>query len=215
MLAACGSDDAVESADMEGSDEVSGEAGSEPEGEVDDSAEDAEAGEDEETGERDEPEDGAESGGDEAAGGGESAETDAEDAPVPEQLEFTATTVDGESFDGATLAGQPSVFWFWAPWCSSCMAEAPHVLDVAEEHEGELNVVGVASLGGEPEMRDFIERTNTEDLPHLADEDGEIWILFEIAEQSTFALVDADGEVTHRGPLSPEDLSAQAAELAS
>ncbi|MFV0132387.1 hypothetical protein ACLGIH_03845 [Streptomyces sp. HMX87] len=37
-------------------------------------------------------------------------------AKVPESLNFTATTVDGKPFDAKTLAGNPTVLWFWAPW---------------------------------------------------------------------------------------------------
>lgn len=32
------------------------------------------------------------------------------------QLGFTASTVDGASFDASTLAGKPAVLWFWAPF---------------------------------------------------------------------------------------------------
>ena len=35
---------------------------------------------------------------------------------VPEILEFQATTVAGERFDGSSYAGRPIAFWFWAPW---------------------------------------------------------------------------------------------------
>jgi hypothetical protein len=40
-----------------------------------------------------------------------------EEAPaaVPAALQFTAPLVGGGSFDGATAAGKPTVFWFWAP----------------------------------------------------------------------------------------------------
>ncbi|MGH8775288.1 MAG: TlpA disulfide reductase family protein [Jiangellaceae bacterium] len=49
-------------------------------------------------------------------------------------LTFTATTVDGEQFAGSSLAGRPAVLWFWAPWCPTCVAEAPDVLAVADRH---------------------------------------------------------------------------------
>jgi hypothetical protein len=47
--------------------------------------------------------------------------TTAEPAPtepavvVPEALQFTAPLVGGGTFDGAAVAGKPTVFWFWAP----------------------------------------------------------------------------------------------------
>ena len=34
---------------------------------------------------------------------------------VSKALAFTAPLVGGGSFDGATIAGRPVVFWFWAP----------------------------------------------------------------------------------------------------
>lgn len=34
---------------------------------------------------------------------------------------FTATTVDGKPFDGMSMAGKPTVLWFWAPWCPICL----------------------------------------------------------------------------------------------
>jgi len=36
-------------------------------------------------------------------------------AGVAEVLRVTAPLVGGGSFDGATVAGTPTVFWFWAP----------------------------------------------------------------------------------------------------
>jgi len=36
-------------------------------------------------------------------------------AVVPEILAFTAPLVGGGTFDGAAVAGKPTVFWFWAP----------------------------------------------------------------------------------------------------
>jgi hypothetical protein len=39
----------------------------------------------------------------------------APDLVVPEALQFTAPLVGGGQFDGATYAGKPTVFWFWAP----------------------------------------------------------------------------------------------------
>lgn len=34
---------------------------------------------------------------------------------VPAALDFSAPLVGGGSFDGATMAGRPVAFWFWAP----------------------------------------------------------------------------------------------------
>jgi len=50
-----------------------------------------------------------------ATGGDDPAPTEAPAAVVPEALQFTAPLVGGGTFDGAAVAGKPTVFWFWAP----------------------------------------------------------------------------------------------------
>lgn len=35
---------------------------------------------------------------------------------VPDALQFTATTLDRTTFEGADYAGQDLMLWFWAPW---------------------------------------------------------------------------------------------------
>ena len=129
-------------------------------------------------------------------------------------LDFTATTVDGEEFDAASLEGQPAVFWFWAPWCPTCASQAPDLTALADDYAGTVNVVGVASLGTQPEMVEFIERTDTSSLTHLDDEVGEVWQQFGITAQSTFAIVDSAGAVTYTGYLEHDELAGRVAELA-
>ncbi|PZS23467.1 MAG: thiol:disulfide interchange protein, partial [Pseudonocardiales bacterium] len=49
-----------------------------------------------------------------------------------QQLQFTATTLQGTKFAGQSLAGKPTVLWFWAPWCAVCQHEAPSVAKAAQ-----------------------------------------------------------------------------------
>lgn len=127
--------------------------------------------------------------------------------------DFTGTTLEGERFDGASLAGKPAVLWFWPPWCPKCIAQAPAVLDVAAEHEGEVNFVGVAGLADASEMPEFVEKTDTGALTHLSDPEGEIWRKYDVAEQSSFVLLDSTGEPVTSGRLSDDELAARVAEL--
>jgi thiol-disulfide isomerase/thioredoxin len=46
----------------------------------------------------------------------------------------------------------------WAPWCPTCVAEAPNTLAVDREHADEVTVLGVASLGEVDLMREFVSR---------------------------------------------------------
>ncbi|WP_434587207.1 redoxin domain-containing protein [Streptomyces sp. A5-4] len=120
---------------------------------------------------------------------------------VPEALRFTGTTLDGEPFDGATLAGKPAVLWFWAPWCPKCKAQGPETAKVAAEFKGKVNVVGVAGLDQPEAMKKFVSSTKIDGFPNLSDEPGTIWKKFEITEQSTYIVLDKDGKTVFTGVL--------------
>lgn len=122
-------------------------------------------------------------------------------AAVPDALQFTGTTIDGKQFDGATLAGKPTVLWFWAPWCPKCKAQGPETANVAKEFAGKANVVGVAGLDKPTAMKDFVASTNVGGFPNLSDEPGDIWKKFEITEQSIYVLLDKDGKTVFTGNL--------------
>ncbi len=116
-------------------------------------------------------------------------------------------TVDGSTFDPATTTGQPVLLWFWAPWCVVCRAEAPTLVDVAAELDGEVLVLGVAGRGSAEEMRAFVDDTGTGGLTHLADTDGAVWREFGVVAQPAFAFVAPDGGTeVFVGALDEDDL---------
>lgn len=119
--------------------------------------------------------------------------TDAAGSAVPATLDFTATTVSGEAFEGASLAGRPTLLWFWAPWCPTCRGQIPQVEGIAADHAGELNVIGVGSLDSAEAIAGFAG--DVDDVVQLEDVDGELWKRFGVTEQSSFVLLDADGTV--------------------
>lgn len=138
--------------------------------------------------------------------------TAAETAP----LEFTATALSGDSISGEDLKGADTVLWFWAPWCTSCRAEAPDVVEAAAEFAGSVEVVGVPGRGGVDEIEDYVSDTGTESLRHIIDEDGAIWRDFGIIGQPAFAFVNDDGTAeVFVGGLGHDALVERMNELAS
>jgi thiol-disulfide isomerase/thioredoxin len=113
-------------------------------------------------------------------------------------LNFTGTTLDGKKFDAAGLKGKPVVLWFWAPWCATCAQEADTLKDVAPKYAGKLDIVGVAGMGKESEMRQFVADYKIGNFPQIADGEGAIWKKFGITEQSVYVLIDSTGKVTHK-----------------
>lgn len=128
-------------------------------------------------------------------------ESGTEGTKVPQALDFTATTVDGKPFDAKTLAGKPTVLWFWAPWCPTCKGQAAETAKVAADYQGKANVIGVAGLDTNAAMRDFVADTATGSFPHLSDEKGEVWKRFEITQQSFYVILDQTGKTVYEGVL--------------
>ncbi|SDU76668.1 redoxin domain-containing protein [Jiangella alkaliphila] len=136
---------------------------------------------------------------------------------LPEELDFTAPTVAGGTFEGASLLGRPAVLWFWAPWCPVCQREAPLIADLAGQYEGQVAFVGVAGLSGDlASMEDFIADGGVDAIPHIDDRDGDVYTRFEVTQQYDFGLVSADGTVeVIRGPLGEDEIVAAVERLAA
>jgi thiol-disulfide isomerase/thioredoxin len=125
------------------------------------------------------------------------------DAAVPELLDFTSTTVAGEAFEGASLAGRPVVLWFWAPWCPTCRGQIPQVEELATAYGNEVSVVGIGSLDSAEAIAGFAG--DVDGITHLEDADGVLWQRFGVTEQSSFVVLDADGEVAFEAGYGGED----------
>ncbi|PRX49962.1 thiol-disulfide isomerase/thioredoxin [Prauserella shujinwangii] len=136
-------------------------------------------------------------------------------AEVPEQLRFTATTLDGEPFSGSSLAGKAAVLWFWAPWCPNCRAEAPSLARTAGASKGEVTFVGVASQAGRAEMREFVRDYGVGGFRHLDDSGGALWQRFGVTYQPAYAFVSPDGTVeVVKQQLSADELADRVGGLA-
>ncbi|TNH31718.1 redoxin domain-containing protein [Micromonospora orduensis] len=135
-------------------------------------------------------------------------------ARVPDVLRFTGTTLGGAPFDAARLAGKPVVLWFWAPWCATCASQAWTVAEVAPKYRDTVPIVGVAGLGEQKAMKEFVTEFDLGGTPQIDDRAGAIWRRFKVTEQSIFVIIDRDGRVVHQGFLDGEALSARVAALA-
>lgn len=129
----------------------------------------------------------------ENAGSGAAAQVDAT------TWDFSAESLEGGTFDGASIAGTPTVIWFWAPWCPTCRAQIPTVTSLAEEYDGQVEFVGAGGLASDAEIRELAEEIPH--VTHLIDVDGEVWSKFGVTAQSTFAVIDETGEIVENGYL--------------
>ncbi len=128
-------------------------------------------------------------------------------------LDFTGTALDGSMFEGSSLEGKPAVVWFWAPWCPTCRAQSSNVSALAEKYDGEVAVVGVGGFDSAEAIEDLAGQ-----IPHvtqLIDDRGEVWQHFRVTAQSTYTVIDDDGEIISEGYLDDTELNDLVAQLAS
>lgn len=129
---------------------------------------------------------------------------------VPESLNFRATTVSGDAFRGAQVAGKPVVLWFWAPWCAVCRSQAPQVEKLVSTYGEDLAVIGVGSLDSAQAISGFAD--DVSGPTHLSDPDGKLWKRFRISEQSSFVVLDGTGREVLRTGYNDDDALADAVE---
>ncbi|MFJ5547626.1 TlpA family protein disulfide reductase [Streptomyces sp. NPDC093225] len=128
-------------------------------------------------------------------------------ATVPDSLRFTVRTVDGQPFDGTSLAGKPVLLWFYTPTCAPCPAQAFETAARADRYTGRLNVVAVTEPDGHAGsgLQGFTLPSNGVPLPHLADAGHVLRDRFEVEGASSYVLVDAHGKLLHQGPAADTD----------
>ncbi|OBI65998.1 protein disulfide oxidoreductase [Mycobacterium sp. E796] len=115
-------------------------------------------------------------------------------AAADDRLQFSATTLSGAPFNGASLQGKPAVLWFWTPWCPFCNAEAPGLSQVAAVNPG-VTFVGVAAHSDVGAMQNFVSKYNL-NFTNLNDANGSIWARYNVPWQPAWVFYRADGSST-------------------
>jgi thiol-disulfide isomerase/thioredoxin len=121
------------------------------------------------------------------------AEPSSEPVEVPEALQFTATTLSGAEFDGASLAGQDAILWIWASWCPICQAEAPAVAAASEQLPDGVTLYGLPGNSDLASSQAFVADYGLEGFEHIFSEDGSLWSRFGVSYQPALVLINDDG----------------------
>lgn len=120
--------------------------------------------------------------------------------------DFTIETLDGDTFRLSDQRGTPVVLNFWAPWCSVCRAEQPHINPVAEARDDVL-FFGIAWKADEDACRAFIDEF---EVPYESglDRSEDIFRSYRVNYQPATVFIDADGRIAQRiaGEVTSEQL---------
>lgn len=87
--------------------------------------------------------------------------------------DFTAETVDGDSFTLSEQNGKVVLLNFWATWCGPCVAEMPAFEKIYSEYGEEVAVLAVNCLEDKEVVDQFIS-DNSYTFPIAYDTDGTI-----------------------------------------
>ncbi len=98
---------------------------------------------------------------------GDGAYTEIPPAQREDPVEFSGPTVDGGTFDSASLAGRVAVVNFWYAGCPPCRVEAPGLASLASELD-DIAFVGVNVYDTADVARTFDEQ-NGIDYPSILD----------------------------------------------
>jgi thiol-disulfide isomerase/thioredoxin len=128
-------------------------------------------------------------------------------------LGFAGKTLDGKAFDASTMAGKPAILWFWAPWCATCAQEAQSISDLAVDYRGKIGILGIAGMGDNKQMHQFVSDLDVGDVPNLDDQAGTLWRKFGITQQSTYIFVDRTGKIVKTGYLDDLALTTEVKKL--
>ena len=81
---------------------------------------------------------------------------------------------------------------------------------------GSVEFVGVSGRDGVDAMSDFIAQYDLANIEHIADEDGSVWLGFEVTSQPAWAFINDDGSVeVVRGALGADGLRERIEALAA
>ncbi|ULL10222.1 hypothetical protein CKW46_12030 [Mycobacterium liflandii] len=134
-----------------------------------------------------------------------------------DRLDFTAMTLGGAPFNGASLQGKPAVLWFWTPWCPFCNAEGPAASQVAAANPG-VTFVGIAAHSDVGAMQGFVSKYGL-NFTNINDADGAIWARYNVPWQPAWVFYRADGSSTFvnnpTSAMSQQELADRVAALTS
>ncbi len=120
-------------------------------------------------------------------------------AQVGEQApRVTATALDTRQV--ALPAGKPSVVFFFAGWCGSCVPEAAALGELQRGHGNDVKIVAVSiDPGDTPEtIGQFMQAAGSPGYPVVHDATDSIRAAYEVASLDVTVVTDADGKVVYR-----------------
>ncbi len=114
-----------------------------------------------------------------------------------------APAVTASALDGRQVripAGRPSVVFFFAGWCGSCIPEATALGQLQREHGDDVDIVAVdVDSTDTPELiGEFMSAAGSPEYPVVRDGTDAIRAAYEVASLDVTVITDGSGKVVYR-----------------
>ncbi len=110
----------------------------------------------------------------------------------------SAVALDGRK---VTLPGtRPTVVFFFAGWCGTCVPEAAALAEVHRRHGADVDIVAVdVDPGDTPDtIRQFLAAAGNPAYPVVHDVSGALSEAFEVSALDTTVIIDRSGNIVYR-----------------
>lgn len=125
-------------------------------------------------------------------------------------LGLMGESLEGErcDLDRVMASGEWVTLVFWQDWCSSCLAEAPHVQAASQTYRNRIAFYGVVS-GADQTEGDFGLHKTVRELgltyPQVRDRNGSWSARFNVSSTPTILVFSPDGALRYRGDHLPKN----------
>lgn len=124
---------------------------------------------------------------------------------------FTAATVGGAIF--RVPAGKPTVIYFMAGWCSTCLPEAQALAQVAQADAGRVAILAVDADPTDPlsSLQNFMRTVGNPGYAFAQDQGGRLVQAFSVPALETTVVLNAGGTVVYRNGVSIDEAALRTA----
>jgi len=119
--------------------------------------------------------------------------------PTTATYALTLKDMDGHDVPLSQFKGKPLLVNFWATWCGPCLIEAPELVELSEEYQGRIQIIGVSTSDTPEQIREYA-KANKIGYPLLVGLDREdVATAFGLGETIPMTVfIKADGTIVSR-----------------
>ena len=114
--------------------------------------------------------------------------------------DFTVPTLDGKTFTLSEHRGNPTIIFFMAYWCGTCIPEARALAQIHEEFGEEVSIVvlDVDPTSSPEALAQFKANAGNPEYIWAFDQGQEVIVGYQIPSLDTTIIVDPNGIVSYR-----------------